>query len=353
RRQRLLYFQHPKVGSLEFLVPDMTELEGWLESGPVNLAANAGEAAERAPKKRTASVQDKNESEILATCRRLHQRSEQEYADRGVWILYVGLGMLNWVDPEDGKPASSPLKLVPVRLQRHGTRFRLRRTGDEAVVNSSLALKMQRDFGISLPDFEDPDFTVEELAAGVREAIAGEPGWSVDGRSILSPFTFHKEAMYQDLVANEERIMASPLIQAMALGPDAGQSDALNFELADGAALDELVPPETLHSILDADASQRKCIIAAREGLSFVMDGPPGTGKSQTIANNIAELMAVGKTVLFVSEKAAALDVVRDRLTAQKLSPFLLELHSHKATRKQVVETLSRELTQKPVGRSS
>ncbi|MBP2411736.1 very-short-patch-repair endonuclease [Arthrobacter stackebrandtii] len=353
RRQRLLYFQHPKVGSLEFLLPDMTELESWLESGPVNLAANPVGAAGPAPRKRTATVQDKNESEILATCRRLHQRSEQEYADRGVWILYVGLGMLNWVDPDDGKPASSPLKLVPVRLQRHGTRFRLRRTGDEAVVNSSLALKLQRDFGLALPEFDDPDFTVEELVAGVREAIAGEPGWTVDGRSILSPFTFHKEAMYQDLAANEERIMASPLIQAMALGPDAGASDTLNFELADDAALDELVPPETLHNILDADASQRRCIIAAREGRSFVMDGPPGTGKSQTIANIIAELMAVGKTVLFVSEKAAALDVVRDRLTAQKLGPFLLELHSHKATRKQVVETLAREMTHKPVGRSS
>lgn len=365
RRQKLLYFQHPKVGSLEFLLPKMAELERWLESGPIHLAANdpepetgAGPESHTAGlslgrKQRTATVQDKNETQILATCRRLHQRSEQEYADRGVWILYVGLGMLNWIDPDDQRPAASPLKLVPVRLEKHGTRFRLRRTGDEAMVNSSLALKMSRDFGIEMPAFDDPDFTADELVGQVREAIAGELGWSIDTRSILMPFTFHKEAMYQDLISNEDQIMASPLIQAMALGPAAGQSENLSFELADDAALDELVPPETLHSILDADASQRKCIIAAREGRSFVMDGPPGTGKSQTIANIIAELMAVGKTVLFVSEKAAALDVVRDRLTAQKLSPFLLELHSHKATRKQVVQTLSKELTQKPVGRSS
>src|SRR5690606_36096951 len=114
------------------------------------------------------------------------------------------------------------------------------------------------------------------------EAVAGEPGWSIDPRSILMPFNFHKESMYQDLAGNEEQILASPLIRAIALGPDAGEAENLSFELAEDAALDELVPPETLHSILDADASQRKCIIAAREGRSFVMDGPPGTGKSQT-----------------------------------------------------------------------
>ncbi|WP_209284276.1 AAA domain-containing protein, partial [Prescottella equi] len=74
--------------------------------------------------------------------------------------------------------------------------------------------------------------------------------------------------------------------------------------------LDDITPPEQMFSILDADSSQRRCILAAANGKSFVMDGPPGTGKSQTIANMIAELMATGKSVLFVSEKAAALDVV-------------------------------------------
>ncbi|MEV8181864.1 DUF3320 domain-containing protein [Specibacter sp. NPDC078692] len=362
RRQKLLYFQHPKVGSLEFLLPKMGELESWLEAGAVHLISHETELEDRATaetlglptgkKTRVATVQGKNESQILSTCKRLHQRSEQEFADRGVWILYIGLGMLNWVDPADGKRVSSPLKLIPVRLERAGTRFTLRRTGDEAVVNSSLALKMARDFALEMPTFEDSDFTVQDVIDQTAEAIAGETDWSVDTRSILMPFTFHKEAMYKDLADNEERIMASGLIRVMALGPEAGNADSFAFELADDSQLDELVAPETLHSILDADGSQRKCIIAAREGRSFVMDGPPGTGKSQTIANIIAELMAVGKTVLFVSEKAAALDVVRDRLSARKLDPFLLELHSHKATRKQVVETLSKELTQKPMARS-
>jgi very-short-patch-repair endonuclease len=101
--------------------------------------------------------------------------------------------------------------------------------------------------------------------------------------------------------------------------------------------------------VLDADSSQRACIAAAVEGRSFVMDGPPGTGKSQTIANMIGALLHAGRTVLFVSEKAAALDVVRNRLTEVGLGSYLLELHSSKATRKEVATELGRALDTKPV----
>ena len=92
--------------------------------------------------------------------------------------------------------------------------------------------------------------------------------------------------------------------------------------------------------VLDADASQRAAIAAALDGRSFVLDGPPGTGKSQTIANMIGAALHAGKTVLFVSEKAAALDVVRDRLAGAGLGAYLLELHSHQAARKQVAASL-------------
>src|SRR5690606_10720789 len=97
-----------------------------------------------------------------------------------------------------------------------------------------------------------------------------------------------------------------------------------------------------LHTFLDCDSSQLEAIVAAKEGMSLVLDGPPGTGKSQTIANLIAEFLAVGKTVLFVSEKAAALEVVKRRLDDQKLGDFVLECHSHKANKKEVVAELAR-----------
>ncbi|MHC6176611.1 DUF3320 domain-containing protein [Glutamicibacter sp. X7] len=96
--------------------------------------------------------------------------------------------------------------------------------------------------------------------------------------------------------------------------------------------------------MLDADSSQRVAVAAALAGKSFVMDGPPGTGKSQTIANMIGALLHAGKRVLFVSEKMAALDVVRNRLAAAGLGSYLLELHSHKASRKEVATELLRTL---------
>ena len=82
------------------------------------------------------------------------------------------------------------------------------------------------------------------------------------------------------------------------------------------------------------------------------MDGPPGTGKSQTIANMIAELITHGKTVLFVSEKAAALDVVHNRLAHVGLDEYVLELHSHKTTRAAVATALGRLAAAPPQARA-
>ncbi|ASN19318.1 DUF4011 domain-containing protein [Arthrobacter sp. YN] len=284
---------------------------------------------------------------------RLHQRSEQEYADRGVWTLYIAYGMLNWMDPADSKSISSPLLWVPVRLTRDGQNYRIDRTEGEPTLNTALALKLSRDFGVRLPELDDEDLTAASVFGAVRSAVAKEPNWTVDERVVLSIFSFHKEAMYRDLEENESRITSRGLIQLLAVGPESPSSSKFPFDPVRDEDLDGTLAPEKLHSILDADGSQRKCILAARDGHSFIMDGPPGTGKSQTIANMIAELMAVGKTVLFVSEKAAALDVVRDRLAQRQMEPFLLELHSHKATRKHVVQTLHAELTRRPMARST
>jgi hypothetical protein len=363
RRQRLVYFQHPKSGTFEIVEPGCLDVEAIVNDGDVILessepverdeddsAAGIG-LPTRGP--RTLRIAAKTPAQILSTSKRLHQRSEQEYADRGVWTLYVGYGMLNWVDPADSKRISSPLLLVPVRLAKEGQQYVLRRTEDEPALNTALGLKLSRDFAVDLPEFEVDDLNVAKVLSGVRRAVSDKPDWTVDERIVMSIFSFHKEAMYRDLEQNEAKIVANGMIQLMALGPDAPHSSDFSFDPVADEDLDSHLAPEKLHSILDADGSQRKCVLAAREGRSFIMDGPPGTGKSQTIANIIAELMATGKTVLFVSEKAAALDVVRDRLTQRQLEPFLLELHSHKATRKQVVQTLHEELTRRPRAKSS
>src|SRR5690606_38104129 len=145
----------------------------------------------------------------------------------------------------------------------------------------------------------------------VRRNVVVE-GWSVQPQMAVDVFSFHKEVMYKDLKDNEDLICDSVLIQTLALGADADTD--LGFDPPTEDELDETHPPEKLATILDADASQRRCMVAARQGHSFVMVGPPGTGKSQTIANIIAQAIRDGKTVLFVSEKIAALEVVKARL---------------------------------------
>jgi hypothetical protein len=254
-------------------------------------------------------------------------------------VLYLGIGILDWIEaPRDtGQPekASSPIVLIPVRLIRESaqTPYQLHRAEEDPAVNPALAFKLHHDFGITLPSLEDQDEdSIEAVLDSVRNLIGDQPAWTIRDTVVLSVFSFHKEVMYRDLQNNEVAVAAHPIVQSLALGHRT--ETGLNFDPVPEEHLDEQHPPESMISIRDCDASQRQCLVAAAVGQSFVMEGPPGTGKSQTIANMIADALGHGKTVLFVSEKAAALEVVPTRLERAGLSEFVLELHSHKGTRK-------------------
>jgi len=383
RSQRQVYFKHTRSASLELISPAPDVIAGLLDSGPTRLFSlvpdspaqpeapgpaadgRTGWAARRTRTSATATshyadsagggieVGLKRPAEVDSSLRRLDVVSRQLYADRGLWTLYVGLLMLEWIDPDDDKTVQSPIVLLPVELQR-GSRdqpFTVQRNEEDLVLNPSLRLKLE-ELGVALPEVGADDVALDDVKAGITAAIGGRPGWRVIERAVMTTFSFHKEAMYRDLTENAEAIFENAHVQLLALAPDSAVADELSFDPPDPDSLDSQYPAEELASILDADSSQRACIGSARDGKSFVMDGPPGTGKSQTIANIIVELMSAGKTVLFVSEKAAALDVVRDRLSAVGLRPFLFELHSHAATRKNVVDDLYATLNQQVRTRS-
>jgi REase_MTES_1575/Protein of unknown function (DUF4011)/AAA domain/Protein of unknown function (DUF3320) len=298
---------------------------------------------------------DIDPDELASALRSLYRRSTQEYLDRGLSVLYLAFGSLSWTD-EDRSRYTSPLLLVPVRLEHKGPRQlpTLGALEEDWVLNPALALKLGQS-GIDLPRIDDlEEITLAGMLGAVRAAVATQEGWQVNEMLVLSCFSFAKEAMYRDLLDHEDLIAAHPAVGALAAGarsaqsPAAGSSEFYFDELPD-SDVDRDAAPESTPVILDADSSQRASIAAALDGRSFVMDGPPGTGKSQTIANMIGVLLHAGKTVLFVSEKAAALDVVRDRLDAAGLRAYLLELHSHKATRKQVAVALGEALDNVPV----
>jgi hypothetical protein len=293
----------------------------------------------------------KPEQDFEAALRQLKRRSDSELLDKGLWVLYLAIGLLKWVD-EDKSVYKSPLLLVPVRLTRTTPQhpWLLDLAEEDATLNPALTLKLER-LNVVLPSFDelDDEFDVDAYLGQVQSTIQGQRDWEVLPETHLSFFSFHKEAMYRDLLANEDLIVQHSAVTALACG---GRGDLIGDFLFDEISDDEVdqrAAPESTSLALDADSSQRACIAAALDGKSFVMDGPPGTGKSQTIANMIGVLLGVGKTVLFVSEKAAALDVVRKRLVEVGLDAYLLELHSHKTTRKHVATVLGESLGQVPV----
>ena len=181
---------------------------------------------------------------------------------------------------------------------------------------------------------------VDHYIAKIKHATDRMPNWKVNNDVALGFFSFTKFVMYNDL--NPEAwpdnvdLTKNELIQAI-FNPSKNTQEAFREE-----DIDSRLEYANMYQVLDADSSQIAAIEDVKAGRNLVVEGPPGTGKSQTIVNLIAELLAEGKSVLFVSEKMAALDVVKDRLTGVGLGKFILELHSHKTRRKKFLKDLEK-----------
>ena len=268
--------------------------------------------------------------------------------EQGVNILYLAVGLLRWFDDDKTEtPRHAPLVLLPVELERASAadRFRLRVRPEPPSPNLTLQAKLKAEFGLELQDFADEDEV--DLAAYFAHAeavISGMPRWEVlPDALVLGFFSFAKFLMYRDLDPDtwpaEDRLDRRRLIAAL-LQNGFETSEPL---IADEAGpIDGALPPVAQSHVLDADSSQTVAIAEAVRGRDLVIKGPPGTGKSQTITNIIASAVAEGRTVLFVAEKMAALDVVHRRLQQVGLGPLALELHSHKANKKSLLAELAR-----------
>ncbi|MEG0201607.1 MAG: DUF4011 domain-containing protein, partial [Comamonas sp.] len=265
--------------------------------------------------------------------------------EQGVNILFLALGQLKWKDRNaPDKERFAPLILLPVALERKSAaeRFTLSWLQEDAAENLSLAAKLKADFGLELPEFKaGDDFDPADYLEQTRERLASQADWEVLPHVMtLGFFSFAKFLMYRDLDASTwpqgQRIDEQPLIAAT-LQDGFAACDALFPEEAE---IDQLIPVAGQRHVVDADSSQSLAIEAVRRGENLVIQGPPGTGKSQTITNVIAAAIADGKKVLFISEKMAALEVVYRRLKAVGLGPACLELHSHHANKRKVLEEL-------------
>ena len=269
--------------------------------------------------------------------------------EQGVNILFLALGFLKWVEPDKSdKPRYAPLILVPVSLSRRsaGTKFRIRYDDEEIITNLSLAEKLKVDFNIELPQVSDDGLEPTTYFDAVRTAVASEDRWQVlDDDIVLWFFSFSKFLMYRDLQSENwpaaRQIDEHPLVESLLNSGFASQPPLCGEE----AHVDELLDPaETVH-VTDADSSQAIAVEEVRRGRNLVIQGPPGTGKSQTITNLIATAVHERKKVLFVAEKMAALEVVKQRLDSLGLGGMCLELHSHKASKKAVLMELGNTLS--------
>lgn len=269
--------------------------------------------------------------------------------EQGANILFFAVGFLKWFEAEKSDVERfAPLLLIPVTLERDRvkSRFRLSRRDDDLEVNLSLQAKLKQDFGLDLPALPDGEaWQASDYFALVEQAIATKAAWQVERDAmLLGFFSFSKFLLYRDL---------DPAAWPEALRLDRHRTvggllsagfDDPPLPIGETANLDTLLAPGDLGHVLDADSSQTAVIKMAADGRSMVVQGPPGTGKSQAIANLIAAAARQGKSILFVAEKMAALQVVHERLRLAGLEALCLELHSHKANKKAVLEELKRTL---------
>lgn len=287
---------------------------------------------------------------------RLRLKARAALMDQGTNVLFVTFGLLEWTEASaSAVPIVSPLLLLPVRLDRETALqpYTLTPLDEQPVVNPTLAYRLQTDFklGLTLPEAGDEDLSLSGVLDHIRQLVKGRSSWRVLPDVHLGLFSFAKHAMYADLAANRERLSGNPLIRAIA-GEATGLPEPIGT-IPSADKLDEQIRPESSFQVLDADASQREAIAAVAAGANLVIHGPPGTGKSQTITNIIAETLAQGKTVLFVSEKMAALGVVAKRLNEAGLGAFCLEAHTQGSKPGEVIKALASTLQTEVAARAA
>ncbi len=275
---------------------------------------------------------DKDAESVL---RSLSRASMQDLEESGYNSLFLYLGSLKWSDPRSKNTVNhAPLLLIPVGIGRTAEGYAIEVLDEGPFFNATLGEKLEREHGVTLPVPDsllgDIDVNAESVMRLVEQAVRGLPSWEVVRSAGIGIFSFSQYAIWKDLGCNIGAYMGNPIVRSLAAGTPYGAEEP-EFD------------PDPCRSclVVPADGSQTRAVNASADH-SFVMHGPPGTGKSQTIANIIAQAMMDGRKVLFVAEKRAALEAVKKRLDEAGVGEHCLELHSDKTTRAHVVSQLRR-----------
>ncbi len=277
--------------------------------------------------------------ETAATLIRKARSSEEE---AGAKTLYIALGFLKWKNSDEKDERFAPIALLPVSIKRQKNQGILLEAGEDYVANTTLLEFLRQEFGIDLRGVEDKGLSPKELISLFRAKTANMKGWYVYEDVYLAQFTFARYAMWADVKNNIKEYSKSPIIQSLLTNSNCLKENKLSAVSEDDAEPCEVLVP------LPCDSTQYAAVAESAKGTTFVLHGPPGTGKSQTITNIIANAVANGKRVLFVAEKQAALQVVKKRLVDIGIGDFCLELHSGKSADKgEIVRNIENTLSLK------
>lgn len=278
----------------------------------------------------------------------LYRTSKLAEEENGKSTLYLGLGLLKWFEPKNKSiPRFAPILLIPVELSRKSvnTKYTLKSREEETMINITLIEYLKQEYRLNLNALEHlpmDDFGVDvpKVLAMIRNAVLNLEGWDVLDQIVLGTFSFNKLILWQDISKYSEEIQKSSIVKSLI---DGKLSKSLESVDADYLELEQL-PSASLTLPIPVDNSQLNAVNNANQNKTFILHGPPGTGKSQTITNIIADALANDKKVLFVAAKKAALDVVHRRLENIGLAPFCLELHSNKSKKSDVLKQFEEAL---------
>ncbi|WP_370336445.1 DUF4011 domain-containing protein [Parvularcula marina] len=260
--------------------------------------------------------------------------------ETGINVLHAAFGYLEWRPKNEQKSSMAPLVLTPVAIEKRktpeGPEYWVKGLGEPCETNLVLAEMLKTDHAVDLPPFQGG--SVEEYLAEIAELKPRNVEWRVRRQVVFGVFPSARMAMYHDLDPSKNPHFSAPIVQQLLGGIEAsvGASPFGDEYDVEAPEIEQKVPC----LITEADSSQLSVLVDLADNKSLAVEGPPGTGKSQTIVNAIAAAISSGKTVLFVAEKSAALEVVKARLESLGLGEFLLPLLAEKSSRQQVISAL-------------
>ncbi len=244
--------------------------------------------------------------------------------EKGMNSLYASFGFIHYVEEEEEFVA--PLILIPVELLNEEGFYKIRQYEDEILLNPTLKYYFSNLYNVELINYNDE--ALSTYFERIKEILP--EGTYLEESMALGIYSFYKMNMYNDLMTHKNEVI---------------QNKNIRILLGDDTVLEDTVTKQPIYPVVNCDSSQLGAIQMAADGKSFCLQGPPGSGKSQTITNMISSLLGAGKKILFVSEKISALRVVFENLRRVRLSEFAIELHSNKANKKEFIENLYRTAT--------